>query len=183
MTKRVESDDFTFVDPRGNYMRRHLPTRLVLCAAFAGGASLAVVALPGSFAGATTAKTLSCTTLTGGETTQAISGCTGSGVSQTGSKGTSKVVNNVSKKSGKATITWTSTKKTSIESYTYTEDTGTKNTCAAKTGYTKLAMAVEKGTVTGGTATLLKGGAVSGTVCAYSKSGTIYVFNKGPQKL
>ncbi len=164
-------------------MRRHLATRLVLCAAFAGGASLAAVAVPGGIASATTAKTLSCTTLTGGESTQSISGCTGSGSSQTGSKGTSKVVNNISKKSGTATITWTSTKKTSIESYTYTEDTGTKNTCAAKTGYTKVAMAVEKGTVTGGTATSLKGGAVSGTVCAYKKGTTIAVFNKGPQKL
>jgi hypothetical protein len=164
-------------------MRRHLATRLVLCAAFAGSASLAAVAVPGGFASATTAKTLSCTTLTGGETTQAISGCSGSGSSQTGTKGTSKVVNNLSKKSGTATITWTSTKKTSIEKYTYTEDTGTKNTCAVKSGYTKLAMAVEKGTVTGGTATLLKGGAVSGTVCAYSKSGKISVYNKGAQKL
>jgi len=164
-------------------MRRHLATRIVLCAAFAGSASLAALAVPGGVAGATTAKTLSCTTLTGNETTQAISGCTGSGSSQTGSKGTSKVVNNVSKKSGKATITWTSTKKTSIESYTYTEDTGTKNTCAAKSGYAKLAMAVEKGSVTGGTATSLTGGAISGTVCAYSKSSKIYVFNKGAQKL
>ena len=117
------------------------------------------------------------------KTTEAISGCSGTGSSQTGTKGTATVKNNLSKKSGTATITWTSTKKTSIESYTYTEDTGTKNTSAAKTGYAKLAMAVEKGSVTGGTATLLKGGAVSGTVCAYSKSSKIYVFNKGAQKL
>lgn len=163
-------------------MRRHLPTRVVLCAALAGAASLTAVAIPGGIAGAA-AKTLSCTTLTGNETTEAISGCSGTGSSQTGTKGTATVKNNLSKKSGTATITWTSTKKTSIESYTYTEDTGTKNTCAAKTGYAKLAMAVEKGSVTGGTATLLKGGAVSGTVSAYSKSSKIYVFNKGAQKL
>ena len=54
----------------------------------------------------------------------------------------------------------------------YTEDTGTKNISAAKTTYTKL-----------GTANLLKSGAVSGAVCAYSKSGKISIFNKGSQKL
>jgi hypothetical protein len=161
-------------------MHRHFPSRLVLCAALAGSASLAAVAIPGGIAGAA-AKTLSCTTLTGTETAQAISGCSGSGSSQTGTKGTVKVVNNVAKKSGVATVTWTSTKKTSIEKYTYVEDTGTKNTCAAKSGYTKVAMAVEKGTVTGGSATGLVGGAVNGTVCAYSKSG-IHIFNKGPFK-
>lgn len=168
-------------------MHRHLLTRLTICAALAGSASLAAVAVSGSISGATTpAKTLSCTTLTGSGTatsqTIAISGCSGSASNQTGTKGTSKVTTNASTKKGTATITWTSTKKTSVESYTYTEDTGSKNTCATKSGYTKLAMAVEKGTVTGGTATELKGGAVTATVCAYSKSGKIYIFNKGPVK-
>ena len=68
-------------------MRRHLPTRVVLCAALAGAASLTAVAIPGGIAGAA-AKTLSCTTLTGNETTEAISGCSGTGSSQTGTKGT-----------------------------------------------------------------------------------------------
>jgi hypothetical protein len=166
-------------------MHRHLLTRLTICAALAGTASVAALAVPGGIAGAA-AKTLSCTTLTGSGTassqTIAISGCTGTGSSQTGSKGTSKVTTNASTKKGTATITWTSTHKTSIESYSFVEDTGSKNTCATRSGYTKLAMAIEKGTVTGGTATALKGGAVTSTVCAYSKSGKIYIFNKGAVK-
>jgi hypothetical protein len=167
-------------------MQRHLLTRLTICAALAGSAaSVAAVAAPGGIAGAA-AKTLSCKTLTGSGTatsqTIALSGCTGTASNQTGAKGTATVKTSASSKKGTVTIKWTSTKKTSIESYTYVEDTGSKNTCAAKSGYTKLAMAVEKGSVTGGTATELRGGAVTATVCAYSKSGKIWIFNKGPVK-
>lgn len=168
-------------------MRSHFPIRLAVCAAaLAGSASLAAVAVPGGIAGAA-AKTLTCTTLTGSGTitkqTIAISGCSGTASSQTGTAGTSTVTTNISTKKGTATIKWTKTKLTTTESYSYVEDTGSKNTCVAKSGYTKLAMAVEKGTVTGGTATSLKTGAVSGTVCAYSKSGKVYIFNKGPVKM
>jgi hypothetical protein len=147
---------------------------------------MAAVVVPGGIAGAA-AKTLTCTSLTGSGTatkqTIAISGCSGTGSSQTGSAGTSTVTTNIATKKGTATISWTKTKKTTTESYSYVEDTGSKNTCAAKSGYSKLAMAVEKGTVTGGTATGLKTGAVTATVCAYSKSGKIYIFNKGPVKM
>ena len=99
-------------------------------------------------------------------------------------RGTVKVVNNGCEEVGRrhCRATWTSTKKTfDREVHLRRGDTGTKNTCAAKSGYTKVAMAVEKGTVTGGSATGLVGGAVNGTVCAYSKSG-IHIFNKGPFK-
>jgi hypothetical protein len=158
-----------------------LPVKLLICAAaVAGTASMTAASVPGGIASAS-ALTLSCTTLTGSETAQSISGCTGTASKLTGTKGTSTVKNNTSKKTGVATVKWTSTKKTSIESYTYTELTGTKNKCAAKAGYVKLAEAVEKGKVTGGTATAMIGGAVTGTVCAYSKSG-IHIFNLGPVK-
>ena len=160
-----------------------LPTRLLICAAaVAGTASMTAMAVPGGIASAAAPLTLSCTTLTGSETAQSISGCTGNASKLTGTKGTSTVKNNLSKETEVATVKWTSTKKTSIESYSYTELTGTKNKCAAKAGYTKLAEAVEKGKVTGGTATAMVGGAVTGTVCAYSKSGKISIFNLGPVK-
>ena len=157
-----------------------LPMRLMVCAALAGSASLAAVAIPGGTASAAP-LTLSCKTLTGSETAQTISGCSGTASKETGTKGTSTVKNNLSKKTGVATVKW-STKKTSIESYSYTELLGASNKCPAKSGYTKVAEAPEKGKVTGGTATGMIGGAVTGTACAYSKSGKISIFNDGPIK-
>jgi len=79
-----------------------------------------------------------------------------------------------------ATITW-ATKKTSIESFTY--KVVTPNVCPAVSGYTKLIEVSESGSVTGGTATGLKGGAVSGKVCIYKHGSTYLVKNLGPQKL
>jgi hypothetical protein len=88
----------------------------------------------------------------------------------------------MSTKSGTATVKW-ATGKTSKETYKYTELLGTKNKCAAKTGYTKLAEAAETGkVVAGGTATGMVGGAVTTNACAYSKSGKVYIFNLGPVK-
>ena len=87
----------------------------------------------------------------------------GTASKETGTKGTSTVKNNLSKKSGVATVKWT-TGKTSIESYTYTEELGSSNKCPAKSGDTKVAEAPEKGKVTGGTATGMVGGAVTATV-------------------
>ena len=164
-------------------MKRQLPIRLAICAAaLAGSASVAAVAAPAGIAGAA-AKTVTCTKLTGSGTiskqTISLSGCTGSGVSQTGATGSGTATTNSSKKTGTASIKW-KTGKTSTESYTFKEDTGSSNNCPAKTGYVKLAKAVESGKVTGGTATLLKTSAVTATACAYSKAGKIYIFNDGP---
>ena len=149
----------------------------------AGSAALAATGVPGGIASAAV-LTSSCTTLTGTSTAQNLSGCTGTASSLTGSKGSVTVVNNLTTKTGVATVHWT-TGKTSIESYSYTELFKTANKCANKTGYTKIAEAPEKGTVTGGTATGMIGGAVISTACAYSKTGvakTIFIFNLGAVK-
>ena len=58
-------------------MKRHLPTRLLVCAAMVGTASLTAVAGFGSTAGAGTPLTLTCTTTTGNSTAQNVSGCSG----------------------------------------------------------------------------------------------------------
>ena len=164
-------------------MRRHLPIRLAICAAaLAGSASVAAVAVPGGIAGAA-AKTVTCTKLTGSGTiakqTISLSGCTGTASGQTGSTGSGTATTNSSKKSGTASIKW-KTGKTSVETYTFKEDLGSSNNCPAKTGYTKLAKAIETGKVSSGSATELNGGAVTADACAYSKSGKIYIFNDGP---
>lgn len=144
----------------------------------AGSASVAAVTIPGGIASATP-LTLSCTSLSGSETAQIFSGGTGTASKETGSKGTSTVNNNLTKKTGVATVKWT-TGKTSVESYSYKELFGSSNKCAAKTGYSKAAEAPGTGKVTGGTATV--NGAVTWTACAYAKSGKISIFNMGPIK-
>jgi hypothetical protein len=99
----------------------------------------------------------------------------------TGSKGTITVKNDISKDSGTASIKW-STGKTSVETYTYKELTGSGNTCPGKSGYTKLAEAPETGLVTSGSAAAMDKGKVAATVCAYQKSSKVYLFNDGPVK-
>jgi hypothetical protein len=181
----VRSRDFTDID-KGDLMRRHFLTHLMIGAALAGSASLIAVAAPAGVAGAAT-LTSSCTTLTGVTTatatksTEKLSGCSGTASALTGKTGTVAVTTNMKTKSGTATVTW-ATKKTSIESYKYSELLGSKNKCANKSGYTKLAEAVETGKVTGGTATAMKNGVVTSNACAYSKSGKVYIFNLGPVK-
>ena len=113
-------------------MRRHLSIRLAICAAaLAGSASVAAVAVPGGIAGAA-AKTVTCTKLTGSGTiskqTISLSGCSGTASGQTGSTGTGTATTNSSKKSGTASIKW-KTGKTSLETYTFKEDTGSSNNC------------------------------------------------------
>ena len=166
------------------------PARILVCAALAGSASLAAVAIPGGIASAAP-LTLSCTTLTGTTTvtatssTEHLSGCSGTAKTLTGTTGTAAVKTNLSTHSGTATVTW-ATKKTSTESYKFTELTGSKNLCPARTGYSKLAEAKETGSVTGGTATAMKGGAVTANACAYFKGtnhSTVYIFNDGPVKV
>ncbi len=178
--------------PRGTTMKRHLPVRLLVCAAIAGSAVLTAAAVPVGVASATTALTVTCSTETGGETTIAVSGCTGSGaiVGEAGkspTKGTGKISNLNKPKSGDVTVTidW-SGGKTSIESdvekYTTTAKTVAAD-CPTKSGYTKLAYVTETGNISGGTASKMKGGAVSGDSCVYKKGSAIDVFNKGPLKI
>jgi hypothetical protein len=153
-----------------------LSARFLVCAAaVAGSASVAVVTVPGT-ASAATPLTVTCTKLTGNQTTQKITGCSGTGKSETGTSGTTKVASN----DKSATITW-ATKKTSIESFTY--KSVTPNACPAVSGYTKLLEVNETGSVTGGTATGMKGGKVSGKVCIYKKGSAYLVNSLGPQKI
>ena len=154
-----------------------LPARLLVCvAAVAGTASLAAVAVP-SVASAATPLTLTCTKLTGSQTTQKITGCSGTAKTLTGTSGTTKVASN----DKSATITW-ATKKTSIETFTY--KAVTPNACPAVTNYKKLLEVNETGKVTGGTATAMKNGVVSGKVCIYTRSGHPDLVNSlGAQKL
>jgi hypothetical protein len=158
-------------------MRRNLrlPVRLLACAAaVAGTASLVVVSVP-SVASATTLS-VTCTKLTGNASTSKLTSCSGTGKAQTGTSGTGKVASN----DKSATITW-STHKTSIETFTY--KAVTPNKCAAVTGYTKLIEVTEAGSVTGGTATGLKGSKVKGTVCIYKKGSAELVNGLGPQTI
>ena len=168
----------------------NLPARILVCAALAGSASLAAVVIPGGIASASP-LTLSCTHLTGTTTatatssTEHLSGCSGTAKTLTGTTGTAAVKTNLATKTGTATVTW-ATKKTSTESYKFTELTGSKNLCPGRTGYSKVAEAKETGSVTGGTAKAMKGGAVTATACAYFKGtnhSTIYIFNDGPVKM
>lgn len=151
-------------------MRYQRPVRLLACAIVAGSASLSAVLVVGSPAGAAGGQTITCKTLTGNEKTQAISGCSGAATSQTGTSGNSTV--------STKTVKW-KTGKTSVETYTTKVDTGSKNTCAAKSGYTKEDLIIETGSIKSGTATDLVGGKTSAQVCLYKKGSSFYVFNKG----
>ncbi len=161
-------------------MRRHLPIRLVVCAAMAGSASIAAVAIPGGIASASP-LTVTCTTLTGSATSQTISGCTGPGAVSADAgtppaHGTSKV--------STKTITW-SNHKTSKESYSYTSSS-TAN-CPSVMGYTKdLRETIKAGSkVVSSTndAAGMVGGALTGTFCVYKKGSTILVRNLGAFKI
>jgi hypothetical protein len=134
-------------------MKRHLPVRLLACAALAGSASLAAV---------------TCTSLTGNASTQTLSGCSGSGSSQTGTSGVSTA--------STKTVKW-KTGKTSVSTYSYKK--GSDASCPAVSGYTKDLLENVTGKVTGGTATGLVGGSYKATVCVYKKGSTLLIKNKG----
>lgn len=143
----------------------------------AGAVAIAVpfsMALSGGVAGAATQVTGTCSSLSGGESSQTLSGCNDS----TDTGGGGSVTTTLSGKKGTADITWNSG-KTTIEKFKYSELTGAKNKCPAMTGDTKLAEAKEVSTVTGGTATDLIGKKkLKSTDCAYSTaSGGITVVN------
>jgi hypothetical protein len=160
-------------------MRHQRTIRLMVCAALAGSASLAAVAIPGGIATASP-LTVSCTNLSGSATSQTISGCTGTGAVAADAgvppaHGTSVV--------STKTVTW-SNHKTSKETYTY-KSSSTAN-CPAVPKYTKDLRETASGKVTGGSATGMVGGAVSGTVCIYKLTAaphTLIVKNVGPFKL
>ncbi len=153
-----------------------LPVRLLAAgAAVVVGTSL-TIAGPGGIAGAKTKQvTGTCTSLSGSESSESLSGC--NDPSDTGGSGTVSVT--LSGTSGTASITWSSS-KTTIESFTYKESTGKKDKCPAPpAGDTALAEAKETSTVTGGTATDLIGSKkLKSTDCAYTTaSGGILVTN------
>jgi hypothetical protein len=139
-------------------MRINHPVRLAACAAIAGSAAFAVV-VPGASAFAAVPK-VTCTTVNGNATVQALSGCSGTGVGLTGTTGSQNASTN--------TVTW-STGKTSVSSVTNKILTGKKDKCVAPAGYTNAAEVKIKGSVTGGTA--LVGSKIKGTLCAFSKTG------------
>ncbi len=155
-------------------MRHHL-SRLLVCAALAGSATLAAVVIPGNVAGAAQ-LTVTCTSLTGNTSSQSATGCSGSDVSQTGSHGTITPKVNTTTKKGTATIKW-ATGLTTIESTSYV--TSSDASCPTKAGYTKLARATTTSKVTGGTATKLIGPTSYKAVsCEYAKGG-LHIFNVG----
>ena len=158
-------------------MRRHLPIRLLACAALAGSASLAAVAIPGSTATAAAPLTVSCTSLTGTATSQIVSGCKGNGAiaadaGTAPAHGTSVAATK--------TITWSNKKTTTTK---YTIKAGSDAACPTVANYTKDLLENSSGTVTGGTAKGLIGGKYKGTICVYkltSKPSTLLIKNKGP---
>jgi hypothetical protein len=153
-------------------MKRHLPVRLLACAALAGSASLAAVAIPGGIASASPLS-VTCTSLTGNASTQTISGCTGTGA--IAADAGTPPAHGVSTTSTK-TIKW-STNKTSVSTYTYTS--GSDKSCPAVKGYKVSALENAKGTVKSGSATGMIGSTFKGTICVYAKGSTILVKNKG----
>jgi hypothetical protein len=149
-------------------MRIHHPVRLVACAAIAGSAAFAVV-VPGGTAFATTkpAKVV-CTSLTGTESNETLSGCSDTAV--TGGTGTETV--------STSTIDWTGAGSlTSVTTVTNKTLSGKKDKCTAPAGDTNVVEVDVKGSVTGGTATTLVGGKVKGTLCVFNTSGGIIVQN------
>jgi len=155
-----------------------LPARILICAAMAGSASAAAIALPGGIASASPLA-VTCTHLTGSSTAQTISGCTGTGAN-TANAGTppahGKTTSNLSTK--KATVTWSNGKKT-VSTFTYTSVT---NNCPAVTGKSKVTKVHETGKViASGTTTLgMVGHATSAYICVYkSSTGALSVTNMG----
>ncbi len=164
-------------------MAHHLPLRLMICAALAASASLTAVIAPGGAATAATVPlTVTCTTLSGGESTQRLSGCTGNGAiaadaGAAPAHGTSVVAT--------MTVTWSNKLKTA-EKYLYKDLVGKADTCKAKAKYTKKYLVTEHGTVApaveGTTTKGMIGGAIRANVCVYKlavKPYTIVVVNQG----
>jgi hypothetical protein len=155
--------------------------RLIACAALAGSASLAAVAVPSGIASAATPLTVTCTSLTGSATTQTISGCTGTAAiaADAGTppaKGTSVA--------STKTITWSNHKTTKT---TYTYKAGSDASCPTVAKYTKDLLENATGkVVSGGTAKGMVNGVFKGTICVYKLTAaphTLMVRNKGSFKV
>ena len=162
-------------------MRRHLPIRLAVCAALVGSASLAAVAIPGGIASAA-AVTVKCKTANGtgasvtSSTTIKLGGCTGAGSPETGATGTAVSVTNHGQPKGKGTetITWKTTGKKSVVSFTYVESAPKSTQCkTVPKGYAAAAYVTQTGTVEpaskGTTTTGMIGGKVTGSSCVFLK--------------
>jgi hypothetical protein len=148
------------------------PVRMLAAGAIAVAMPMSV-ALSGGMAGAVTQVTGTCTSLSGGESTQTLSGC--NDTSDTGGGGT--ITTTLSGMSGTASITWDSG-KTTTETFKYKESTGSKDKCPAIPGDTALAEAKDTSKVTGGTATDLIGKKkLKSTDCAYNTASGIIVVN------
>jgi hypothetical protein len=162
-------------------MAPRLPLRLMICAALAASASLTAVIAPGGTATAATVPlTVTCTTLSGGESIQRLSGCTGNGAitadaGKSPARGTSVLSTMM--------ITWSNGKRTH-ENYTYSVRTMSKDTCAARAKYSKVELVTEQGKV-GPVGTTTKGmidGPIRANVCVYRLTAaphTIVVVNQG----
>jgi hypothetical protein len=182
-------------------MKRHLPIRLLVCAALAGSASLTAVAGFGSTAGAGTALTLTCTTTTGSATTQNVSGCTGTAATATEAgaaptTGKSVLEGSVPKSSGSVYSYDTfKSKKTALTDIKETFNSKpTTSECAAKhgtqtiDGYVTYTGSVIKSAKIGSktftsSATGMVGGAAKGADCIYKSGSTLYIYNKGSSTL
>lgn len=152
-----------------------LPVRLLAAGAMVVAAPLSV-AFSAGVAGASGQVTGTCTTLSGGESSQTLSGC--NDTADTGGSGTISTTLG-SGNSGTSTITWASG-KTTDESVSYKESLGKKDKCPAMSGDTALAEAKATSQVTGGTATDLIGSKkLKSTDCAYTNNttGDIIVVN------
>ena len=157
------------------------------CGLLAAGSLSLAVALPGGIASASAPK-ITCTGLSGGETSQNLSGCsptTDIGGSTAVDGDISQTLNaKMTAFTATSTITWANS-ETSTESakgkITYYTATKNKDKCPATlggAGATPIAEIKESGKLTGGTDTALIGGKTKGTDCAYSPAaGGIDVVN------
>lgn len=187
-------------------MKRHLPVRLMICAALVGSASLATVAGFGGVAGAATPLKLTCTKLVGTEASQTESGCTGTAAvtadaGKPPATGVETSIGSVPKSSGTVAVqvSWKASGKHAILAIKETALTKSipASDCAATHAGTPTQKLVAYVTYTGSvvksevinkktyttTALGMVGGAAKGADCVYETgSGAtlkIYLYNKG----
>jgi len=162
-------------------MAHRLPLPIILAAVVAGSAWLAASAVPVATASAATAPlTVTCTTLSGTDAKQLLSGCTGKGAIADDAGG--PPAHGVSVLA-KMTIRW-SDGRTTVENYTYTDHPGPADTCAPRARYTKQYLVTEQGRVAavGTTTKGMVGGPIRASVCVYHLTGSpsvIMVVNQG----
>jgi hypothetical protein len=149
--------------------------RLTVCGLLAAGSFSLAVALPGGIASAGVPK-VTCSSLTGSETAQNLSGCTPT--TNIGAAGTGAISNisetlngPMTKFTGTATVTWANG-NAYTETFKGTIAYGTKDKCPATVGgagSTQVAEIKQTGKLAG-TGPLNKG-KTKGTDCAYEPSG------------